>query len=125
MTGIADDAAFGEIAGLETSAGRHGACRSEDLNAWRIEHNALDMAAARVIPISPVSPVSPVASVDAASAGGTVSQDDVLGFCRRLAPHDVAGHRKVRLGGENDGGYVFIDDFSEVNIVISCGISTM
>jgi hypothetical protein len=96
----------------------------EDLNAWRIEHNALDMAAAaRVIPISPASPVSPVASVDAVSAGGTVGQDDVLGFCRRLAPHDVEGHRKVRLGGENDGGYVFIDDFSEVNIVISCGIS--
>ena len=81
------------------------------------------MAATRVIPISPVSAVSPVASVDAASAGGTVSQGDVLGFCRRLAPREVDGHRKVRLGGENDGGYVLIDDFSEVNAVISCGIS--
>jgi hypothetical protein len=52
-----------------------------------------------------------------------VSQNDVLGFCRSLAPHEVAGHRKVRLGGDNDGGYVFIDDFGEVSTVISCGIS--
>jgi hypothetical protein len=56
-------------------------------------------------------------------AGG-VGQDEVLGFCRMLAPHDVEGHQKIRLGNSNDGGYVFIDDFSDVSTVISCGIST-
>jgi hypothetical protein len=52
-----------------------------------------------------------------------VSQDDVLRFCRKLAPFDVEGFAKTRLGNSNDGGYIFIDDFDEVSTVISCGIS--
>jgi hypothetical protein len=53
-----------------------------------------------------------------------VQQHEVLGFCRRLAPFEVEGYEKIRLGNSNDGGYVFIDDFAEISTVISCGIST-
>jgi hypothetical protein len=59
----------------------------------------------------------------AAQAGPPVSQNDILEFCRRLAPFEVRGFDRVRLGNANDGGYVFIDDFAEVSTVISCGIS--
>lgn len=52
-----------------------------------------------------------------------VSQQNVLHFCRRLAPFEVEGFDKVRLGNDRDGGYVFIDDFAEISSVISCGIS--
>ncbi|MGM4906766.1 hypothetical protein [Tardiphaga sp. 866_E4_N2_3] len=52
-----------------------------------------------------------------------VNQSDILGFCGEFAPFDVEGYSKVRLGGANDGGYIFIDDFAEVTSIISCGIS--
>jgi hypothetical protein len=52
-----------------------------------------------------------------------VSQENVLNFCRQFAPFDVEGQSKVRLGNQHDGGYIFIDDFSEISSVISCGIS--
>ena len=52
-----------------------------------------------------------------------VGQREVLRFCRHLAPFEVEGHAKIRLGNENDSGYVFIDDFKDVSAVISCGIS--
>jgi hypothetical protein len=54
---------------------------------------------------------------------GGVSQQNVLHFCRQFAPFDVEGKSKVRLGNAHDGGYIFIDDFSEISSVISCGIS--
>lgn len=51
------------------------------------------------------------------------SQKNVLEFCSLFAPRDVEGFRKVRLGNDHDGGYIFIDDFSPIASVISCGIS--
>ncbi len=53
----------------------------------------------------------------------TVTQKDILKFCAMFAPFDVEGLKKVRLGNDYDGGYIFIDDFSDVGLVISCGIS--
>ncbi len=52
-----------------------------------------------------------------------VTQENVLRFCRQFGPHDVEGRNKIRLGNDNDGGYIFIDDFSQISSVISCGIS--
>lgn len=52
----------------------------------------------------------------------SISQKQILDFCSLLAPHDVEGFGKIRMGNENDGGYVFIDDFADVATVISCGI---
>jgi hypothetical protein len=52
-----------------------------------------------------------------------VTQQDVLRFCSLLAPSEVQGMTKVRLGNQHDGGYIFVDDFSAVSEVISCGIS--
>jgi hypothetical protein len=39
-----------------------------------------------------------------------------------LKPYDVTGHRKVRLGGDHDGGYVMLDDFESVTTALSLGI---
>jgi hypothetical protein len=52
-----------------------------------------------------------------------VVQRDILSFCGQFAPYDVEGFKKIRLGNKNDGGYIFIDDFADVSMVISCGIS--
>jgi hypothetical protein len=52
-----------------------------------------------------------------------VSQRDILKFCALFAPRDVTGFSKTRIGNQQDGGYIFIDDFSAVSAVISCGIS--
>jgi hypothetical protein len=53
----------------------------------------------------------------------SVSQKDVLRFCNLLAPFDVEGLKKIRLGNAHDGGYIFIDDLPDISVVISCGIS--
>lgn len=53
-----------------------------------------------------------------------VSQQSVLRFCEQMAPFEVEGRNKIRLGNDHDGGYIFIDDFAEISTVISCGIST-
>jgi len=52
-----------------------------------------------------------------------VAQKDILGFCAQFAPLEVEGFEKVRLGNNHDGGYIFIDDFTDVSVVLSCGIS--
>jgi hypothetical protein len=39
-----------------------------------------------------------------------------------LKPHDVRSHRKVRLGRDNDCGYVMLDDFEAVATALSFGI---
>ena len=39
-----------------------------------------------------------------------------------LKPHDVIGHRKARLGGNHDAGYVMLDDFEAVETALSLGI---
>lgn len=56
-------------------------------------------------------------------ASNAVSQKDVRHFCSLLAPFDVEGFKKVRLGNQHDGGYIYIDDLDGVSLVISCGVS--
>jgi hypothetical protein len=73
-------------------------------------------AGAAVVPAKPPNLMQTIVS-------DAVSQADVLHFCRQFAPRDVEGFAKIRLGNQYDGGYVFIDDFSEISTVISCGIS--
>ena len=38
-----------------------------------------------------------------------ISQRDILRFLDQFAAFDVEGHNKVRLGDQNDGGYIFIE----------------
>jgi hypothetical protein len=56
-------------------------------------------------------------------ASNAVSQKDILHFCGLLTPFDVEGFKKIRLGNQHDGGYIYIDDLADVSLVISCGVS--
>ena len=53
----------------------------------------------------------------------SVTQDEVLNFCSQFTPFSAEGFKKIRLGNEYDGGYIFIDDFDPISTVVSCGIS--
>jgi hypothetical protein len=44
-------------------------------------------------------------------------------FDRLLKPYKVDGVGKVRLGSPNDGGYVCLDDFSQIDAALSLGIA--
>jgi hypothetical protein len=46
----------------------------------------------------------------------------VLDALRMLRPHRAAGYSKIRLGRNNDGGYVMLDDFDGIDAVYSLGI---
>ena len=39
-----------------------------------------------------------------------------------MAPRRVTGHRKIRVGGRTDGGYVMLDDFSKLQTAFSLGV---
>lgn len=41
---------------------------------------------------------------------------------RLLKPHQVIGRQKVRVGGDDDGGYVMIDDFEGIRVCYSLGV---
>ena len=41
------------------------------------------------------------------------------------APRKVVGKKKLRLGNNGDGGYVLLDDFADIKIAYSLGISNM
>ena len=88
--------------------------------AWRLRHVAIELADPDDLKAWYVEDRQRHADPKRVS---TVRQSDILNFCRKLAPLDAVDHAKVRLGGSNDGGYVFIDDFDAVSTVISCGIS--
>lgn len=51
------------------------------------------------------------------------SQKRVLESLDLLKIWSVVGQKKTRIGAENDGGYVMLDDFSEVGAAYSIGIS--
>lgn len=51
------------------------------------------------------------------------TQRRVLEALRLLAPFDVEGFRKVRLGRPHDGGYVMLDDFGSSEVAYSFGIN--
>ena len=52
----------------------------------------------------------------------TDQRDRILPILRLLRPYAVAGATKVRLGRDHDGGYVMIDDFTNVAAAYSFGI---
>jgi len=52
-----------------------------------------------------------------------VTQEDVLRCCSLFAPFHAEGVKKTRVGNKHDGGYVFLDDFADIAMVVSCGIS--
>jgi hypothetical protein len=59
--------------------------------------------------------------------GFTYSDDEetnraALSVLGMLRPHRAAGFSKIRVGRENDGGYVMLDDFSGVSAAYSLGI---
>lgn len=60
--------------------------------------------------------------------GGPPKQDEfqvqreIVDILRRLRPHAVVGHNKIRIGGLGDGGYVCVDDFAGLNVALSFGI---
>lgn len=37
--------------------------------------------------------------------------------------HEIVGHKKIRIGRKADGGYIFLDDFKNIKIAYSFGIS--
>ncbi|CAN2533114.1 hypothetical+protein [Methylocapsa aurea] len=47
----------------------------------------------------------------------------VLAILHMLKPYSVKGYTKVRVGGENDGGYVMLDDFANISAAYSLGIN--
>jgi hypothetical protein len=57
-----------------------------------------------------------------ATAGSFEIQRRSLELLRLLKPSQAAGFQKRRFGSPNDGGYVMIDDFADVNAAMSFGI---
>jgi glycosyltransferase involved in cell wall biosynthesis len=56
-----------------------------------------------------------------------VPQDDpsqIKEFLKLLEPRSVAKFEKIRVGGDHDGGYVMLEDFSGVSAALSLGIGT-
>lgn len=47
-----------------------------------------------------------------------------LSLANLFRPYRVAGHKKIRLGSEGDGGYVMLDDFKDVTAALSYGTDT-
>lgn len=50
-------------------------------------------------------------------------QDDILKVVRLLEPKRAVGLGKIRMGSANDGGYIQIDDHTNISAAISIGIS--
>ncbi len=50
-------------------------------------------------------------------------QNKILAVLRLLRPFGVEGGRKVRVGRDNDGGYVMIDNFAGITAAYSLGIN--
>jgi hypothetical protein len=57
-----------------------------------------------------------------ATAGSFEIQRRVLGILQLLKPHQAAGFKKARFGSANDGGYILIDDFDQIDAAFSFGI---
>lgn len=49
--------------------------------------------------------------------------DSILQIFKYLRPYSTKNFNKIRIGRNQDGGYIFLDDFKEVNVVFSFGIS--
>ena len=60
------------------------------------------------------------------SQGAARRADDLeeraMALGRLLKPWRAVGHRKIRVGGESDGGYVMLDDFAGLGTAFSLGV---
>ena len=50
------------------------------------------------------------------------TQDEIKNTLRLLRPYAAKGFKKARFGSANDGGYVLLDDFRDVDTAFSFGI---
>lgn len=50
-------------------------------------------------------------------------QEKILAFVGMLEPKAAVGCDKIRLGRNFDGGYIFLDDFTAVDVALSFGVS--
>ena len=57
-----------------------------------------------------------------ATAGSFEIHQRVLGLLKLLRPHRAKGFEKARFGSPNDGGYILIDDFHQIDAAFSFGI---
>jgi len=78
--------------------------------------------ARRALGISATSPTANPSAMPTIKSPA-VTQQDILQFCESFAPFEPEGLPMIRMGNDHDGGYIFIDDFAAVSLVISCGIS--
>jgi hypothetical protein len=58
-----------------------------------------------------------------ACSSSPAAQGGVIEFLRLMEPKQVVGFRKHRVGSPGDGGYVQIEDLSDVSCALSFGIS--
>lgn len=56
--------------------------------------------------------------------GTDAEQAAILGLLSYLTPQRAVGFGKIRVGRAGDGGYVMLDDFTDVSAVLSFGIET-
>jgi SAM-dependent methyltransferase len=54
--------------------------------------------------------------------GDFTTQDEIKNTLRLLRPHAAKGFKKARFGSANDGGYVILDDFRDIDTAFSFGI---
>lgn len=64
-----------------------------------------------------------VADAGTSAAFAREPQAAILEALALLAPDDVVGRRRVRVGRDHDGGYVMVDDFAGIAAAYSLGIS--
>lgn len=50
-------------------------------------------------------------------------QERILSILRLLRPYEQVGAQKIRVGRDNDGGYIMVDDFDGVTAAYSLGIN--
>lgn len=51
-----------------------------------------------------------------------LNNDAVKNVIKFLRPHRAVGYKKIRIGGDHDGGYICIDDFRDIKFAISGGV---
>lgn len=62
------------------------------------------------------------ASVMSSRSVTALHQEEILSVVRLLEPRKAAGHEKIRVGSAGDGGYIQLDDYSNISAAISFGI---
>ncbi|HEY7299492.1 MAG TPA: tetratricopeptide repeat protein [Xanthobacteraceae bacterium] len=72
--------------------------------------------------IDPANDSEPSSASDRTESPQIQAQRAILAFARMLEPKKALGYEKVRVGRDRDGGYVLIEDFSQIDGAFSFGI---